>query len=80
MNVEILHSSLKYVYYLTDAGADPVRKFRGGRFQKYLAAKIQLAVKCLSELYKIMVKNVTFVGFRGDDRPPCIRPCTDVPK
>jgi len=30
-----------------------------------LAVKSQLAVKCLSELYKIMVKKVTFVGFRG---------------
>jgi len=23
-----------------------------------------------SELYKIMVKKVTFLGFRGGDRPP----------
>jgi len=29
-----------------------------------------------SEFYKIMVKKVTFLGFRGDDRfPPWIRPC-----
>jgi len=35
----------------------------GGRFQQYLA------VKSLSELYKIMLKKVTFVGFRGDIAP-----------
>jgi len=28
-----------------------------------------LAAKCLSELYKIMVKNVTFVSCRWGDRP-----------
>ena len=27
-----------------------------------------------SKLYKIMVKKITFVGFRGFDRPPWIRP------
>jgi len=40
-----------------------------------------LAAKCLSELYKIMVQNVTYVRFRGVDRPnrlPWIRPCAQV--
>jgi len=49
--------------------ADPARKFMGGRLQQYLAVKLQLAAKCLSELYTTMVKKVTFVGFRGGDRP-----------
>jgi len=31
----------------------------------------------LSELYNIMVKNVTFVGFKGGDRPN--RPPLDPP-
>jgi len=34
-----------------------------------------------SELYKIMVKKVTFVGFRGEIAliaPPWIRPCSHV--
>jgi len=26
---------------------------------------LQLAIKCLSDMYKIMVKKVYFVGFRG---------------
>jgi len=34
-----------------------------------------------SELYNIMMKKVTFVGFRGGDwgdLPPWIRPCVEI--
>jgi len=30
-----------------------------------------------SELYKIMVKKVTFLGFRGGDRPPGSTPASN---
>jgi len=58
---------------LPDSGEDPARKFRGA-ISVIFGSKSQLAVKCLSELYKIMVKKVTFVGFRGGDRPNRLPP------
>jgi len=46
-----------------------------GDFSQYLVVKSALASKYLFELYKIMVKNVTFASFRGAIAPTWIRPC-----
>jgi len=63
LNFQVNHWSSMCLNEDRSSVADPARKFMGGRFQEYLA------VKCLSELYTTMVKKITFVGFRGGDRP-----------
>jgi len=39
-------------------------------------AKWPYIANAFSELYEIMVNKVTFIGFRGGDRPHRIRPWT----